>query len=149
MTSKIFNFYTYNNNLAAGGQPTAEQIEALSEEGYKAVISISPVSTRNYLPVEAELTEKLDLEFVHYPIDCSNLKDNHYKVFKSVLSELEGKKVFVHCGGNIKSSNLIHMYNVLEKGVDEAESLLELKKIQQPEEKWFNYFKKMGMQGLS
>jgi hypothetical protein len=70
-------------------------------------------------------------------------------MFKNIMKGLAGKKVFVHCGGNIKSSNLIHMYNVLEHGVSEKESIKELKRIQQPEEKWFDYFKRMGLQGLS
>jgi hypothetical protein len=64
------------------------------------------------------------------------------------MNGLADKKVFVHCGGNIKSSNLLHMYHVLEKGLDEAASLKILRQIQDPEEKWFNYFQKMGMKGI-
>ena len=147
MMKEIINFYIYNDTLAAGGQPTENQIESLKDEGFEAVVNISPASTKNYLDSEAGLTEQLGMDYVHYPIDCSNLQDIHYKIFKSILGELGNKKVFVHCGGNIKSSNLIHMYNVLEKGINEQESLLELKTIQQPEEKWFSYFKHHGMQG--
>lgn len=149
MTKDIFNYYEYNSKLSAGGQPTEDQLEAISKEGFDAVINLSPVSTRNYLPTETELTESLGLDLVHFPVDCSNLQDKHYRVFSSIMKEFEDKKVFVHCGGNIKSSNLLHMYNVLESGIDEADSLKELKQIQQPEEKWFSYFKRMGMQGLS
>jgi protein tyrosine phosphatase (PTP) superfamily phosphohydrolase (DUF442 family) len=149
MVAEIFNYYEYSEELSAGGQPTEKQIEALKDTGFEAIVSISPVSTRNYLSTEAELTEKLNLDFVHYPIDCTNLRENHYSVFKNILKGLEGKKVFVHCGGNMKTSNLIHMYKVLEEGVSEEDSVKELKIIQQPEEKWFSYFKEMGMQGLS
>ena len=149
MTKNIFNYYEYNSKLAAGGQPTEEQLKAISDEGFNAIINLSPVSTRNYLPTETELAEKFGLDLIHFPVDCSNLKDRHYRVFSSILKQFEDKKVFVHCGGNIKSSNLVHMYNVLEKGVNEADSLKELKLIQEPEEKWFSYFKEMRMQGLS
>jgi hypothetical protein len=64
------------------------------------------------------------------------------------MQSAEDRKTFVHCGGNIKTSNLIHMYNVLEKRVDEDESLTILKRIQDPEEKWFVFFKQMGMKAL-
>lgn len=91
----------------------------MKNEGFEAIVSISPTSTKNYLPEEAGLAEMLDLEFVHFPVDCGNLKESHYITFKGIMQSLEEKKVFVHCGGNIKTSNLIHMYNVLEKGNDE------------------------------
>lgn len=144
----IQNYYQYNESLAAGAQPTPEQIAALKENGFDAVVNISPVSARNALKDEAVLVEQLKMDYIHFPVDCSNLRPVHYLAFQGIMSGLEGKKVFVHCGGNIKSSNLLHMYHVLEKGIDEAESLATLKKIQNPEEKWFRYFKMMGMQGI-
>jgi hypothetical protein len=63
------------------------------------------------------------------------------------MNGLNGKKIFVHCGANIKSSNLIHMYRVLVEKIDEAESLKTLYQIQQPEYKWFEYFRLFGMNG--
>ncbi len=149
MVADILNYFSYGEKLAAGGQPTVDQIKSLKDDGVETIVSISPASTPNYLQEEALLTEQLELEYIHYPIDCSNLKPDHYKIFRNILKALENKKVFIHCGGNIKTSNLIHMYMVLEHGVPEEESLLELKKIQLPEDKWFNYFKEMGMQGIS
>jgi protein tyrosine phosphatase (PTP) superfamily phosphohydrolase (DUF442 family) len=149
MKEQIINFYQYSENLAAGGQPTAGQLKALKEDGFEAVFNISPASTRNYLADEAETVEKLNMDYVHFPIDCSNLKDSHYAVFSNVVKLFEGKKLFIHCGGNIKSSNLLHIYFVLEKGRDEAESIQELKKIQTPEAKWFSYFQKLGMAGIN
>lgn len=144
----IQNYYQYNESLAAGAQPTPEQIAALKENGFEAIVNISPVSARNALKDEAYAVEQLQMDYIHFPVDCSNLRPVHYLAFKGIMSGLEGKKVFVHCGGNIKSSNLLHMYHVLEKGMNEAESLATLKKIQNPEEKWFRYFKMMGMQGV-
>lgn len=144
----IENYFEYNHNLSAGAQPTAEQIAWLKENGVEAIVNISPVSTKNYLKEEAALIEQLDMAYVHFPIDCSNLKAHHYLTFKGILDGLKGKKTFVHCGGNIKTSNLIHMYHVLEKDVNEAESAHQLLQVQTPEEKWLNYFKRFGMEGL-
>ena len=152
MTGKlatIMNFHSYSDELSAGGQPSPEQLRNLKEEGFEAIINISPASTRNYLSEEAGMAESLGLEYVHFPVDCSNLKEFHFTTFKGIMRGLQGKRTFVHCGGNIKSSNLIHMYNVLERGMNEADSVKELKKIQEPESKWFDYFKSFGMMGLS
>ena len=149
MVNSILNYFEYDRNLAAGGQPTVEQIHSLHSEGVNAIVNISPASTKNYLPSEAHVAELLGLIYVHFPVDCSNLKEHHYTTFKNILNSLNGKKVFVHCGGNIKSSNLIHMYRVLELGEDETESFRTLQKIQDPEIKWDDYFKSHGMQGFS
>jgi protein tyrosine phosphatase (PTP) superfamily phosphohydrolase (DUF442 family) len=144
----IQNFYQYNEMLASGAQPSSGDISGLKENGFEVVVNISPVSARNSLKEESQLVEQQNMDYVHFPVDCSNLRTIHYNTFKGIMNSIEDKKVFVHCGGNIKSSNLIHMYNVLEKRADEAESLQILKKIQNPEEKWFAYFKSMGMQGI-
>ena len=149
LVTAIGRFHQYEKNLAAGAQPNPEQLEALHDEGFEVVFNISPASTRNALPGEAGLVEGLGMDYVHFPVDCSDLRPLHYLTFRGILDGLGGKKVFVHCGGNIKSSNLIHMYNVLEKGVPEEESLAILMSIQDPEPKWFDYFKQMGMRGLS
>jgi protein tyrosine phosphatase (PTP) superfamily phosphohydrolase (DUF442 family) len=144
----IQNYFTYNELLSSGAQPTPDQISALKANGFEAIVNISPVSARNALRDEAQIVEQQQMDYIHFPVDCSNLRPIHYSTFKGIMNGLESKKVFVHCGGNIKSSNLLHMYHVLEKGVDETESLKELQKIQSPEEKWYAYFKNMGMKGI-
>lgn len=145
ISKELPRYFKYDENYATGAQPTKEGIRQLKEQGFTAIVNISPVSTPNYMAEEGELAESLQLDYVHFPIDCSNLRDRHYKAFSSILQGLEGEKIFVHCGGNIKSSNLLHMYRVIEKKIDEKDSLEDLLKIQDPEAKWFNYFKSFGM----
>lgn len=147
--ASIGRFHRYDEELASGAQPSPEELAALREVGFEAIVNISPASTRNALPNEAALVEGLGMDYAHFPVDCSNLRPIHYLTFRGILSGFAGKRVFVHCGGNIKSSNLIHMYNVLERGISEEESLATLKTIQDPEPKWFAYYKAMGMRGLS
>lgn len=148
MTTDIINYFEYNDMLATGGQPSAEQLKSLNDDGFEAVINISPVSARNALPDEHKIVESLNMDYVHFPIDCSRLRDLHYLTVRSLFNAFEGKKIFIHCGGNIKTSNLIHMYSVLEKKMEESDSLKTLFQIQNPEEKWFSYFKSMGMKGI-
>ena len=147
--NQISNFYSYSEYLAAGGQPTPEQIIRLKDEGFVLIVNISPASAKNALHNEHQLVENSGMDYIHLPVDCSNLRDFHYNSFRSIMKMADGKKTFVHCGGNIKTSNLIHMYDVLERKADETESLKILKRIQEPEEKWFTFFRLMGMQGLN
>ena len=148
MDHSIVNFYRYSEDLAAGAQPTVDQIIDLKNDGFEVIFNISPSSARNAMHNEAEVLEKLALDYIHFPVDCSNLRPTHYKTFEGIMNGINDKKIFVHCGGNIKSSNLIHMYDVLVNQKNEEESLQTLKKIQNPEDKWFEYFKSFGMKGI-
>ncbi len=145
----ISNYFQYNENLSAGAQPIEADFIELKANGYEAIVNISTFSARNALANEGKIIENLKMEYVHFPVDCSNLRPFHYQTFKGIMNGLEGKKVFVHCAGNIKSSNLLHMYNVLEKKVNEKESVETLRKIQNPEEKWLIYFRSFGMLGIN
>jgi len=149
MKHTIGNYFQYSPLLSSGAQPTEAEIALLKADGFEAIFNISPSSARNALQNEAAIVERSGMDYAHFPVDCSNLRPVHYHTFKGIMNGLKDKKLFVHCGGNIKSSNLMHMYDVLENNVDETESLKTLKKIQNPEEKWFVYFKKMGMFGVS
>lgn len=147
-TLSIANFFSHASNLSSGAQPTAEQISELKENNFEVVVNISTQSARNALMNEAQIVEQQNMIYLHFPVDCSNLQDYHYETFKNILNSFQDKKCFVHCGANIKSSNLIHMYQTLELGLDEEISMKQLLQIQNPETKWFNYFKKHGMIGL-
>lgn len=142
------NFYQYSEKLASGAQPTEAEIVELKKAGFEVVFNISTSSARNSVANEASIVEKLGMKYVHFPVDCSDLQPFHYNTFKGIMNGISEKKVFVHCGANIKSSNLVHIYEVLELGKDEQESLRTLQKIQQPEDKWFDYFLKLGMKGF-
>jgi protein tyrosine phosphatase (PTP) superfamily phosphohydrolase (DUF442 family) len=148
MKHSIYNYFQYTETLSAGAQPTADQILDLITDGYEVIVNISPSSARNALANEAALVERTGMYYAFFPVDCSNLQPIHYLTFAGIMNGVKDKKVFVHCGGNIKSSNLLHMWDVLANGKDEKESLQTLYKIQKPEAKWFEYFKLMGMQGL-
>lgn len=142
------NFYQYTENRASGAQPTEAEITELKKAGFEVIFNISTSSAKNAIANEASIVEKSGMFYVHFPVDCSDLQSIHYNTFSGIMNGISDKKVFVHCGANIKSSNLIHMYDVLECGKDEYKSLQTLYQIQQPEDKWFSYFKAMGMQGI-
>ncbi len=148
MEQHIPQYYVFNDRIGTGAQPAAEGIGLIREADYDAILNLSPVSTPNYLRQEADLSARAGLEYIHYPVDCTRLESSHYLGFSRIMEGLKDRKVFVHCGGNIKSSNLVHMYQVLEMGIDESVSHRQLREVQEPEEKWYDYFRSFGMQGI-
>mgnify|MGYP000152856644 CR=1 FL=1 len=56
---------------------------------------------------EARLAMEAGLAYVHAPVDCSRLEPAHYELLRGVLRTFEGRRVLVHCAGNVKSSALV------------------------------------------
>ena len=87
----ISNFYRYSDNLLTGGQPSPEQFKLLKDSGVELVINISPVTARNALRNEHEIVENLSMDYIHFPVDCSNLREIHYLTVSALLNAAEGK----------------------------------------------------------
>lgn len=140
----IDNFQQPENNIATGGQPSSVQIDWLKNNGFNAVINLSPESTKNYLSNEAELVRQEGMNYFHYPVDCSSLAPDQYEGFRDILEGVKGSKVFVHCGMNVKSSAFVHLYRVRELGVAPESSLESIDELGFHEKKWYDYFDAMG-----
>ena len=140
------NYVSVNDALATGAQPSLEGLEELKNRGFTALLNLSPSSTPNFLPREGAEAEKLGLRYVHYPVDCTRLYPEQYRLFAGIMKGMEGEKLFVHCGGNVKSSGFLHLYQVLEEGRSEEESFGDLLKAQTPDEKWLDYFRSHGLE---
>lgn len=130
--------------LATAAQPAAGDFAWLREHGFEAVINVSTPTAKNFLPNEAKLAMDAGLTYVHAPVDCSKLVPEHYLVVKSLLEALSGKKLLLHCAGNVKSSGLAHIYQVRELGEDRARLRQALEVQGWHEPKWYRYFDEMG-----
>lgn len=116
MDITIKNFISYTQWIASGSRPTAEQIYELKQNGFDAILNIMPLNAKNPLPDEDKITERLNMKYLHLPLDFSLVTNDLYEAFKNALQKFSTNKVFVHCGGNIYSSNLLHMFFSFRKG---------------------------------
>ncbi|MFN8209248.1 MAG: hypothetical protein U0T82_17865 [Bacteroidales bacterium] len=60
-------FFSYNEKLSSGAQPSAEQLEFLKKEGYDVIVNISTPSAKNALKEEAGLVENLQNDLCALP----------------------------------------------------------------------------------
>ncbi len=140
----VKNFQKVNEIVSTGAQPSVEQFSELKSNNYEVVINLSPESTPNYLNNERDVVRDLELEYFHLPIDCTVLKEEQYDDFKRIMDNVRNKKTFIHCGGNIKSSGFYYIYQVKSEGMEKEEAIKPLKELNVHDQKWYDYFKKMG-----
>ncbi len=142
--SSISRFREETPLLSTAGQPTAEHFDWLKAEGYEAIINISTPTAKNFVSDEPRLVMEKGMAYVHVPVDCSALAPDHYRLVSGVLKSVAGKKVLLHCAGNVKASAFAHIFRVKELGHDPEALRTELRQREWHEPKWYNYFDALG-----
>ena len=104
----------------AGGQPTADELAALAEQGFETVINLR-------MPDEdattAEVAEELGMNYVSLPIDGSaGLTEENAIAFAELLGELEGPAV-VHCGSGNRVGAMYALKAFYVDGMSSEEAL--------------------------
>ncbi|MFO0549697.1 MAG: sulfur transferase domain-containing protein [Polyangiaceae bacterium] len=130
--------------LTTAGQPAASDFAALRAAGFDAVVNISTPSARNYLADEATHVLAEGLLYIHAPVDCTALEPGHFALVSGALRAFAGKRVLLHCAGNVKASAMAHVHRVRELHEDAAALRADLKRQDWHEPKWYRYFDAMG-----
>lgn len=138
-------FAPIDPTLATGAQPAPTDFTWLAAQGFEAVINLNLPGARSYLPEEADLVAAQGMAYVPMPIDCSRLSEQQYAAFEQAMRSLSGRRVFVHCAANIKSSGFVHVYRVKARGEPAEVSLAELRALHAGHEpKWQAWFRQLG-----
>lgn len=109
-------------NVVTGGQPTAEQLEALSQVQGSIVLDLrDPMEPR---PVdEAALARQLGLEYVNIPVRAGALDDQILERVLGLLRSAGDRTVFVHCGSGNRVGGALLPYLILDHGMDEEDAV--------------------------
>ena len=109
------------DDALAGGQPSADELAMLAEQGYGTVINMR-------MPDEdgttAEAAEALGMNYVSLPIDgTAGLTEENAIAFAELLGELEGPAV-VHCGSGNRVGAMYALKAFYVDGMSAEEALV-------------------------
>ena len=109
-------------NLVTGGQPTAEQLEALGQVQGSIVLDLrDPMEAR---PVdEANLSRQIGLEYVNVPVRAGALDDSLLERVLGILRSAGDRTVFVHCGSGNRVGGALLPYLILDQGMEEEDAV--------------------------
>jgi protein tyrosine phosphatase (PTP) superfamily phosphohydrolase (DUF442 family) len=99
--------------LTTSGQPNAEALGTLRDQGYEAVIYLAPPTVGDAVREEAYIIGRQGLIFVNIPIKFDNPTEKDFEAFVAVLNALAGKKVLVHCQVNMRASSMVFLYRTI------------------------------------
>jgi uncharacterized protein (TIGR01244 family) len=107
-------------NLLTGGQPSAEQLEALAAAGYTTIVDLRTEGEKGAPSDEPERVEALGLSYVRIPVTgAAGLTEEKARELDAVLDSAAGPAV-VHCGSGNRVGALLALRAHLDGATPEA-----------------------------
>jgi protein tyrosine phosphatase (PTP) superfamily phosphohydrolase (DUF442 family) len=149
MLTDIYNYRAIGERLGTAGQPTEEQLSAVREAGFEAVINLALPTSDNAIANEGSIVTGLGMSYVHIPVDFRAPSERDFRAFSRVMEAFAERPVFVHCAANMRVSTFVFLYRVLREGVAVAEAERELHAIWEPDEVWSGFIREQLKGGKS
>ena len=112
----ITNFHQVADGLYRGGRPSRDGLKALSNVGFKTVLSFrwrkAPIA------VERAYVEELGMKFINIPLNYWSLpKQDEVDAFFEIVDDARHYPIFVHCfHGADRTGLLMAIYRVVRCG---------------------------------
>ncbi len=119
-TQDIYNHIRISEEIAAGGQPSEEQLREAAAEGFTAVVNLATLDPRHALPDEAGLVRSLGMAYHHIPVEWENPKATDFEAFETVMAALAQGKTLIHCAANFRVTAFYALYAQKHLGWPEA-----------------------------
>jgi len=113
--NSIDNFHRISHQVATGGQPTPEQVKALADEGFNAIVNLREDSEFND-GLQFRAARAAGIRFVRVPVSMTNPTDASVAKFLAVTDEEELYPVYVYCAEGNRAAAYWMIRRVLRDG---------------------------------
>jgi len=114
-----------NDQITAGGQPTATDIEQLKHDGFRTIVNLrtegeeeQPLSPAK----ERQIVEQAGMKYVHLPVSPASIGPELVDKFRAQIAELPGP-VLVHCASGMRAGAFSMMATATKQGWSGDETL--------------------------
>ncbi|HXA47951.1 MAG TPA: protein tyrosine phosphatase family protein [Burkholderiaceae bacterium] len=122
--------------LVTSGQPTADAIAHLAEQGFAADIYLAPLTVPDAVPGEADSVRKQGMEFVNIPIKFGTPTEADFQAFVDAMNKFQDRKVLVHCQVNMRASSMTFLYRVIVGHEDPEKAYESVARVWSPHGPW-------------
>jgi protein tyrosine phosphatase (PTP) superfamily phosphohydrolase (DUF442 family) len=132
----IYNWRRLDHRITTYGQPTEPQLADIHAIGVRHVVNLGLHSHEKELPDEAASLSRLGMTYIHIPVNFQNPTDGDFDQFCSVMAQLKGVPVHVHCIANYRVSVFFCRYRRDVLGIDEAQARADMEQVWKPNPVW-------------
>ena len=111
----IERFYRITDRVAVGGQPTPEQVEALSHDGFNAVINLREEQEFNDGP-QARAARDWGMTFVRVPVSREAPSDAAVEKFLVATDDQALYPIYIYCGTGNRAAAFWMIRRVVRDG---------------------------------
>ena len=135
----IINFVQVSEDLASSGQPTEADFKKIAKLGYTAIINLALSTSDNAIPNEGDIVTELGMTYIHIPVQWQNPMLEQFEVFATIMRQLSGKKIWLHCALNMRVSAFLYLYSTLYQNLPKNVASQKLSEVWQPNEVWSEF----------
>lgn len=106
----IYNYVLVSDEIATGGQPTAEQIRSLAADGFTTVVNLATPDPIRAPADEAELVRALGMTYHHIPVVWDDPQEADFAAFERTMRDLPPGKTLIHCAANFRVTAFYSLY---------------------------------------
>ena len=137
--SDIDNYRQYSPYFSSSGQPSAAQLKAVSEAGFKRVIYIAFSDNKTAIDAEDRVVKSLGMDYLHIPVDFDRPTLEDFEDFAAVMNRDFKIRTLLHCQINLRASTCSFLYRVIYGGVPMLDAKSDLDAIWQPDKVWYRF----------
>jgi len=114
-TATIDRFHRITERVAVGGQPTPEQVIALSNDGFNAIINLREETEFNDGP-QARAARDWGMVFVRVPVSREAPSDASVEMFLAATDDQALYPIFIHCASADRAAAFWMIRRVVRDG---------------------------------
>jgi len=137
--SGIANYREYSPQFSSSGQPTADQLKAASEAGFKRVIYLAFTDNHTAIKTEDRVVKTLNMDYAHIPVDFDKPTLQDFENFAAIMNRDGRERTLLHCQINLRASTFSFLYRVIYGSVPMAEAKQDMDAIWIPDEVWYKF----------
>jgi protein tyrosine phosphatase (PTP) superfamily phosphohydrolase (DUF442 family) len=137
-----------DGELTTSGQPTEDDLKALSALGVEHVINLALHTHERALPDEGGSVTALGMTYSHIPVAFDAPTEGDFRRFCAAMESMAGAKVHVHCIVNARVSAFLYRYRRDVLGMAEQLARQEMESIWQPGGIWASFIADENAVGL-
>lgn len=138
----------FDRQLTSSGQPTEDDLAALSALGVTHVINLALHTHALALPDEAASVARLGMAYTHIPVAFDAPTEHDFRRFCAAMGGIAGETVHVHCIVNARVSAFLYRYRRDVLGMDERRARQEMENIWKPGGVWASFIGDADAVGL-
>ncbi len=133
----IYNYRQADARIATSGQPSEDELAAISEAGYSVIVNLALHDDPRYsLPDETATVRALGVKYIHIPVLFTAPEEGDLLAFFEAMDQHRDATVWVHCAANKRVSSFLGLYRRIRQGWSQEAAFALQRDIWEPDPVW-------------